>query len=86
MNTDEVSLNRLSERIIECAFNAANTLGAGFPGKVYENALADELHKALDSVHSARCINYLRATGLRLCLLLIFGSPRLEIRRLVSDP
>jgi GxxExxY protein len=40
--------------------------------------------KALDAIHVAQCINYLKATGLPLCLLLNFGHPRLEIRRLVN--
>ncbi len=40
---------------------------------------------ALDSVHRAQCINYLKGSGLRLCLLLNFGSPRLEIKRVVND-
>jgi GxxExxY protein len=39
--------------------------------------------KALDPAHTAQCINYLKATGLRLCLLLNFGRPRLEIHRVV---
>ena len=38
--------------------------------------------KALDDVHIAQCLNYLNATGLRVCLLLNFGAPRLQIRRL----
>jgi hypothetical protein len=28
-----------------------------------------------------QCTNYLKATDLQLCLLLIFGKPRLEIER-----
>jgi GxxExxY protein len=39
--------------------------------------------KALDTIHLAQCLNYLKATGLRLCLLLNFGKPRLEIKRVV---
>ena len=40
---------------------------------------------ALDTIHRAQCINYLKGSGLRLCLLLNFGSPRLEIKRVVND-
>lgn len=42
--------------------------------------------RALDNVHRAQCMNYLRVTNLPLCLLLNFGQPRLEIRRLMSGP
>lgn len=38
--------------------------------------------KALDEIHSAQCLNYLKATGLRLCLLINFGNRRVEIKRL----
>jgi GxxExxY protein len=40
--------------------------------------------KALDDAHAAQCIHYLKATGIRLCLLLNFGKPRLEIRRFAN--
>ena len=46
MHADEGGVNRLTERIIGCAFQVLNTLGAGFLEKVYENALAHELRKA----------------------------------------
>jgi GxxExxY protein len=39
--------------------------------------------EALDSAHAAQCINFLKATGLQLCLLLNFGTSRLEIRHFV---
>jgi GxxExxY protein len=41
--------------------------------------------KAVANIHRAQCINYLRATGLHVCLLLNFGNPRLEIKRIVLD-
>ena len=41
--------------------------------------------KALDEIHQAQCLNYLKATGQQVCLLLNFGSPKLQIRRLVLD-
>ena len=40
--------------------------------------------KALDEVNMAQCLNYLKATDLRLCLLLNFGKPKLVIRRIVN--
>ena len=39
--------------------------------------------RAVDTVHRAQCMNYLEASNLRLCLVLNFGRPRLEIHRLV---
>jgi len=112
----------LSQSVIKCVFTVANTLGAGFLEKVYENALAHELRKsgleveqqvgiqvhydgvvvgsyfadvvvqgsllleikackALDEVHAAQCLNYLKATGLHTCLLINFGTPKAQIRR-----
>src|SRR5580692_8444988 len=40
--------------------------------------------KALEEAHNAQCLNYLKASGLRLGLLLNFGKPRLEIKRIVN--
>ena len=39
-------MDKLTERIIGCAYTVSNELGAGFVEKVYENALAHELRKA----------------------------------------
>jgi GxxExxY protein len=41
--------------------------------------------KALDDVHLAQCLNYLKATGIRVCLLINFASPKVEVRRIVNN-
>jgi GxxExxY protein len=41
--------------------------------------------KALDEVHTAQCLNYLKATGLQVCLLINFGSRRVQVKRIVND-
>ena len=53
-----------------------------------ENAVLVELKaiKALETIHTAQCLNYLAATGLKICLLLNFGNPRVEIKRLAGAP
>ncbi len=40
---------------------------------------------ALNAIHHAQCLNYLKVTRLHLCLLLNFGRPRLEIKRFARD-
>ena len=39
--------------------------------------------EGLDKAHIAQCLNYLRVSGLRVCLLFNFGRPRLQWKRLV---
>ncbi|MGC3972097.1 MAG: GxxExxY protein [Pirellulales bacterium] len=41
--------------------------------------------KALDDIHSAQCLNYLKASGLRVCLLLNFATARIGIKRIVQN-
>jgi GxxExxY protein len=40
--------------------------------------------KALDDIHVAQCINYLKATKLKLCLLINFGNAKVEARRIAN--
>lgn len=87
MNADRHRLNEVSEKIIGRAFHVHNNLGCGFLEKVYEKALVIELRKAvkhIDEIHQAQLLNYLKAAGLKLGLILNFGSPKLEIKRLVN--
>ncbi len=51
-----------------------------------ENDLLVELKavKALDNIHMAQCMNYLKATGHEVCLLINFGLPRIEVKRVLN--
>lgn len=52
-----------------------------------ENQILVELKavKGIDDIHRAQCMNYLKATGHNVCLLLNFGVPKLEIKRIVNN-
>jgi len=41
--------------------------------------------RTLNEVHSAQCLNYLKATGLKVSLLVNFGQPRAAVKRIVLD-
>lgn len=52
--------------------------------RLVEDCILIELKsvKSLDEIRQAQCINYLKATGFHLILLLNFGKPRMEIKRI----
>lgn len=60
-------------------------VGDYFADILVEGAVIVELKavKEFDDIHIAQCLNYLKATGLRLCLLINFGKPKADIKRLV---
>jgi len=116
-------VNTITEKIIGCAYRVSNSLGIGFVEKVYENAMAPDIHisglkvaqqapikvlydgvvvgdffadllveekvlfelkvvSMLNDEHVAQSLNYLRATGLEICLLIYFGTPKVQLKRL----
>ena len=54
---------------------------------IVEDAIIVELKavKAFEDIHTAQCLNYLRATGLKICLLVNMAKPRIEIKRIVHN-
>ena len=60
-------------------------IGAYLADLLVEGTVVVELKAVtvLERVHRSQCVNYLRATGLPICLLLNFGQRRLEVRRIV---
>ncbi|MHC4116521.1 MAG: GxxExxY protein [Planctomycetota bacterium] len=64
----------------------SKVVGQYFADILVDNKLILEL-KTVDAVadiHKAQILNYLRATGMKLGLILNFAKPRLEYKRLVS--
>ena len=61
-------------------------VGEYIPDLIVEDEIFVEVKAVtgLDHIHKQQCINYLRATGFRVCLLLNFGRSSLEVRRLVN--
>jgi len=37
----------------------------------------------IQDAHLAQCLNYLKATGYNICLLINFGKPRVEVKRVI---
>lgn len=52
---------------------------------VVENKIIVELKavKELNDIHYAQCLNYLKVTGLRVCLLVNFAATSVELKRFV---
>ncbi|HTC65193.1 MAG TPA: GxxExxY protein [Candidatus Saccharimonadales bacterium] len=83
----------LTEKILGAAFKVQNKLGEGFLEKVYENSLSIELRKCGLKVECQKAFpvlfegvavgNYLKASGIRVGLLINFACPKLQYRRLV---
>jgi len=78
-----IGLAVVQQRGVKVHYNDV-LVGKYFADLLVEDVLLVELKtvKALDDAHRMQCTNYLKATGLQLCLLLNFGNPRLEIKRL----
>ncbi len=63
-------------------------MGEFFVDLLVENIVLVELKSVstLNDDHMMQALNYLRASGLPACLLINFGTPRVQIRRLHPSP
>ncbi len=61
------------------------SVGEFFADLLVEEKVLLELKavRQLEHVHVAQVMNYLKASGLPICLLINFGRPKIEIRRFV---
>ena len=63
-------------------------VGNFFADILVEKSILLELKalNSLESRHQAQCLNYLKAGNLNLCLLLNFGTPKIQIKRIIHNP
>jgi GxxExxY protein len=93
---EEVYENALSIELRKCGLSVESqkTFPVQYEGTVVGNYQADLVVSArvvveckavsnLDSVHEAQLMNYLKASGIRVGLLINFARPKLQYRRLV---
>ena len=60
-------------------------VGVYEPDLLVEDLVIVELKtvRTIEEVHKAQCLNYLKATGMKICLLINFGNPRIEVKSIV---
>ena len=80
----KASLKVSQQHPIKVAFEDV-IVGEFFADLFVEEKILVELKAVsmLTQEHTAQALNYLRATGVEVCLLINFGKPRVEIRRLL---
>jgi len=84
MELREAGLGVLQQTAVEVLYRG-RVVGQYVADLIVEDAVIVEVKaiSSLETSHEAQCMNYLRATKLKVCLLLNFGRPRIQYRRIV---
>ena len=79
-----VGLRAAQQRRIEVYYRE-NLVGDFVADLLVEECVIVEIKaiRALEDIHTAQCVNYLKATGLQVCLLVNFGAPKATVKRIV---
>jgi GxxExxY protein len=77
-------LNVKQQQTVKVRYNGA-IVGDYIADLIVEDSILIEVKTVehLGNIQIAQCLNYLKATGIRIGLLMNFETPRVEIRRLV---
>ena len=79
-----VGLRVAQQRRIE-VYYTDNLVGDFVADLLVEECVIVEIKaiRALEDIHTAQCVNYLKATSLQVCLLVNFGVPKATVKRIV---
>ncbi len=80
----DAGLNVIQQPRVEVRYKE-RVVGEYCPDLLVEEGVVIEVKatRALEDAHVSQCLNYLRSTGLCLGLVLNFGRPRVQYRRVV---
>ncbi len=87
-NALSIELQRADLRVIQQSpievYYEGHVVGEFIADLVVEDSIIVELKaiKALNDIHMAQCLNYLRATNRKTALLLNFGNPKIQVKRI----
>ena len=78
---------RVESQVPFSVFYKGHCVGEYFADILVEEELVVELKcvERLTGEHTAQCLNYLKASGKQICLLLNFQKSRLDVKRVVLD-
>lgn len=81
-----IGLTAVQQKPIKVYYNGVG-VGEYFADILIENSLIVELKaiKIVENIHLAQTMNYLKATNLKLGLIINFGNPKVEIKRVVNN-
>ena len=79
----KIGLRALKQHSIQVFYDEV-IVGEYVADLLVENCVLVELKavNSLEDAHLSQCLNYLKATNLKICLLINFGRPKIEIRRI----
>jgi GxxExxY protein len=82
----KIGLNVVQQYPIKVAFDGI-LVGEFFADLLVDDRVLVELKAVsmLVNEHTAQALNYLRASGLEICLLINFGKTKIEIKRLLPS-
>ena len=82
----KLKLNIFQQYPIEVFYEGINV------GDFYADIIVNELVilelksiKQITDAHRAQCLNYLKATQFKICLLINFGNPKIDVKRIVNQ-
>ena len=82
MNWEKAQLKVLQQHEIEVFYDGI-VVGKYIADLFVEDCVIVEVkaNSGLDDSQKSQCLNYLKATGMKIGLLINFGRPRIEIKR-----